>query len=161
MENTADGSLLFLQNMISKMVDDKNGSRIAIIFNGSPLFTGDAGGGESNIRKWIIESDMLEGIISLPTDLFYNTGISTYIWVLTNKKEKKRKGKIELVNASDFSKPMRKSLGSKRKFIDKTQIDEIEKIYQSFQDTKYSKIFDNSDFGYTKITIERQKNLVS
>ncbi|MCT7589781.1 type I restriction-modification system subunit M [Aliarcobacter butzleri] len=155
----SDGSLLFLQNMISKMVDDENGSRIAIIFNGSPLFTGDAGGGESNIRKWIIESDMLEGIISLPTDLFYNTGISTYIWVLTNKKEKKRRGKIQLVNASDFSKPMRKSLGSKRKFIDKTQIDEIEKIYQSFQESKYSKIFDNSDFGYTKITIERLKNL--
>lgn len=155
----SDGSLLFLQNMISKMVDDENGSRIAIIFNGSPLFTGDAGGGESNIRKWIIESDMLEGIISLPTDLFYNTGISTYIWVLTNKKEEKRKGKIQLVNASDFSKPMRKSLGSKRKFIDKTQIDEIEKIYQNFQESKYSKIFDNSDFGYTKITIERPKNL--
>ncbi|MCT7585588.1 type I restriction-modification system subunit M [Aliarcobacter butzleri] len=155
----SDGSLLFLQNMISKMVDDENGSRIAIIFNGSPLFTGDAGGGESNIRKWIIESDMLEGIISLPTDLFYNTGISTYIWVLTNKKEQKRKGKIQLVNASDFSKPMRKSLGSKRKFIDKTQIDEIEKIYQSFQESKYSKIFDNTDFGYTKITIERPKNL--
>ncbi|WP_323659454.1 type I restriction-modification system subunit M [Aliarcobacter butzleri] len=155
----SDGSLLFLQNMISKMVDDENGSRIAIIFNGSPLFTGDAGGGESNIRKWIIESDMLEGIISLPTDLFYNTGISTYIWVLTNKKEQKRRGKIQLVNASDFSKPMRKSLGSKRKFIDKTQIDEIEKIYQSFQESKYSKIFDNSDFGYTKITIERLKNL--
>ncbi|AXX95425.1 type I restriction-modification system subunit M [Arcobacter ellisii] len=155
----SDGSLLFLQNMISKMVDDENGSRIAIIFNGSPLFTGDAGGGESNIRKWIIESDMLEGIISLPTDLFYNTGISTYIWVLTNKKEEKRRGKIELVNASDFSKPMRKSLGSKRKFIDKTQIDEIEKIYQTFQESKYSKIFDNSDFGYTKITIERPKNL--
>ncbi|WP_151951388.1 type I restriction-modification system subunit M [Aliarcobacter butzleri] len=155
----SDGSLLFLQNMISKMVDDENGSRIAIIFNGSPLFTGDAGGGESNIRKWIIESDMLEGIISLPTDLFYNTGISTYIWVLTNKKEQKRRGKIQLVNASDFSKPMRKSLGSKRKFIDKTQIDEIEKIYQSFQESKYSKIFDNSDFGYTKITIERPKNL--
>lgn len=155
----SDGSLLFLQNMISKMIDDENGSRIAIIFNGSPLFTGDAGGGESNIRKWIIESDMLEGIISLPTDLFYNTGISTYIWVLTNKKDEKRKGKIQLVNASDFSKPMRKSLGSKRKFIDKTQIDEIEKIYQSFQESKYSKIFDNSDFGYTKITIERPKNL--
>lgn len=156
----SDGSLLFLQNMISKMVDDENGSRIAIIFNGSPLFTGDAGGGESNIRKWIIESDMLEGIISLPTDLFYNTGISTYIWVLTNKKDEKRKGKIELVNASDFSKPMRKSLGSKRKFIDsKDQIPEIEKIYQSFQESKYSKIFDNSDFGYTKITIERPKNL--
>lgn len=156
----SDGSLLFLQNMINKMVDDESGSRIAIIFNGSPLFTGDAGGGESNIRKWIIESDMLEGIIALPTDLFYNTGISTYIWVLTNKKEEKRKGKIQLVNASDFSKPMRKSLGNKRKFIDsKEQIPEIEKIYQSFQESKYSKIFDNRDFGFTKITIERPKNL--
>ena len=112
------------------MVDDESGSRIAIIFNGSPLFTGDAGGGESNIRKWIIESDMLEGIIALPTDLFYNTGISTYIWVLTNKKEKKRKGKIQLVNASDFSKQMRKSMGNKRKFIDETQIKDIEKIKQ-------------------------------
>jgi type I restriction enzyme M protein len=141
------------------MVDDESGSRIAIIFNGSPLFTGDAGGGESNIRKWIIESDMLEGIISLPTDLFYNTGISTYIWVLTNKKEKKRKGKIQLVNASDFSKPMRKSLGNKRKFIDKTQIEEIENIYKTFEESNNSKIFDNRDFGFTKITIERPKNL--
>jgi type I restriction enzyme M protein len=156
----SDGSLLFLQNMISKMIEDDSGSRIAIIFNGSPLFTGDAGGRESNIRKWIIESDMLEGIISLPTDLFYNTGISTYIWILTNKKDEIRKGKIQLVNASDFSKPMRKSLGSKRKFIDsKEQIPEIEKIYKAFEDSKYSKIFDNSDFGYTKITIERPKNL--
>lgn len=155
----SDGSLLFLQNMISKMVDDEQGSRIAIIFNGSPLFTGDAGGGESNIRKWIIESDMLEGIISLPTDLFYNTGISTYIWVLTNKKEKKREGKIQLVNASDFSKLMRKSLGSKRKYIDKEQIEEIEDIYKVFENSKHSKIFDNSDFGYVKVTVERPKTL--
>ncbi|WP_219713289.1 HsdM family class I SAM-dependent methyltransferase, partial [Clostridioides difficile] len=98
----SDGSLLFLQNMISKMYDDEEGSRIAIIFNGSPLFTGDAGSGESNIRKWIIENDLLEGIIALPTDMFYNTGIATYIWVLTNKKEDKRKGKIQLVNASEY-----------------------------------------------------------
>ena len=158
----SDGSLLFLQNMISKMVEDNEGSRIAIIFNGSPLFTGDAKSGESNIRKWIIENDMLEGIISLPTDLFYNTGISTYIWVLTNQKSKKRKGKIQLVNASKFSKPMRKSLGSKRKFIDKSQIEEIEKLYKSFdknEDRKNSKIFDNKDFGFTKVTVERPKNL--
>jgi len=153
----SDGSLLFLQNMINKMIIDSEGSRISIIFNGSPLFTGDAGGGESNIRKWIIENDMLEGIISLPTDLFYNTGISTYIWVLTNKKSKIRKGKIQLVNASDFSKPMRKSLGNKRKFITAEQITDIEKIYKSFESTKYSKIFDNSDFGYTKVTVERPK----
>lgn len=155
----SDGSLLFLQNMISKMVDDKEGSRISIIFNGSPLFTGDAGGGESNIRKWIIENDMLEGIISLPTDLFYNTGISTYIWVLTNNKSKKRKGKIQLVNASDFFKPMRKSLGSKRKFINPEQIIEIESIYKAFENSKHSKIFDNKDFGYTKVTVERPKNI--
>jgi type I restriction enzyme M protein len=158
----SDGSLLFLQNMINKMADDKEGSRIAIIFNGSPLFTGDAGSGESDIRKWIIEKDMLEGIISLPTDLFYNTGISTYIWVLTNKKSKKRKGKIQLVNASDFSKPMRKSLGSKRKFIEPSQIVEIEKLYKNFDDnkaSKNSKIFDNRDFGFTKVTVEKPKNL--
>lgn len=111
----SDGSLLFLQNMISKMYDDEEGSRIAIIFNGSPLFTGDAGSGESNIRKWIIEEDLLEGIIALPTDMFYNTGIATYIWVLTNKKEEKRKGKIQLVNASEYYQSMRKSLGNKRK----------------------------------------------
>ena len=155
----SDGSLLFLQNMISKMVDDKEGSRISIIFNGSPLFTGDAGGGESNIRKWIIENDMLEGIISLPTDLFYNTGISTYIWILSNQKSQKRKGKIQLVNASSFSKPMRKSLGNKRKYIDaKDQIPEIEKIYKSFTNSKYSKVFDNRDFGYTKVTVERPKS---
>ena len=155
----SDGSLLFLQNMIRKMVKDKEGSRIAIIFNGSPLFTGDAGSGESNIRKWIIENDMLEGIIALPTDLFYNTGISTYIWVLTNKKSKKRKGKIQLVNASDFSKPMRKSLGSKRKFIDEAQIIEIEKLYKAFESSKNSKLFDNSDFGFTKVSVERPKAL--
>lgn len=157
----SDGSLLFLQNMISKMVQDEEGSRIAIIFNGSPLFTGDAGSGESEIRRWIIENDMLEGIISLPTDLFYNTGISTYIWVLTNQKSAKRKGKIQLVNASEFSKPMRKSLGSKRKFIEPSQIEDIEKLYKNFdnQDTKNSKIFDNSDFGFTKVTVERPKNL--
>ncbi len=155
----SDGSLLFLQNMISKMTDDKEGSRIAIIFNGSPLFTGDAGGGESNIRKWIIENDMLEGIISLPTDLFYNTGIFTYVWVLTNKKSKQRKGKIQLVDASSFFKPMRKSMGNKRKLIKPEQIIEIENIYKLFETSKNSKVFDNTDFGYTKVTVERPKNL--
>jgi type I restriction enzyme M protein len=129
----SDGSLLFLQNMISKMYDDEEGSRIAIIFNGSPLFTGDAGSGESNIRRWIIENDMLEGIIALPTDMFYNTGIATYIWVITNRKTENRKGKIQLVNATDFYVPMRKSLGNKRKEISTEQIQEIKSIYESFE----------------------------
>ena len=155
----SDGSLLFLQNMISKMYDDEEGSRIAIIFNGSPLFTGDAGSGESNIRKWIIEEDLLEGIIALPTDMFYNTGIATYIWVLTNKKEEKRKGKIQLVNASEYYQSMRKSLGNKRKEITPEQIKEIKEIYEKFEESENSKIFDNEDFGYRKVTIERPLKL--
>ena len=155
----SDGSLLFLQNMISKMYDDEEGSRIAIIFNGSPLFTGDAGSGESNIRKWIIEEDLLEGIIALPTDMFYNTGIATYIWVLTNKKEAKRKGKIQLVNASEYYQLMRKSLGNKRKEISAEQIKEITSLYSSFEESENSKIFDNEDFGYRKITVERPLKL--
>lgn len=155
----SDGSLLFLQNMISKMYDDEEGSRIAIIFNGSPLFTGDAGGGESNIRRWIIENDMLEGIIALPTDMFYNTGIATYIWVITNRKAENRKGKIQLVNATDFYVPMRKSLGNKRKEISSEQIKEIKSIYESFEPSENCKIFDNKEFGYRKITIERPLRL--
>lgn len=155
----SDGSLLFLQNMISKMYDDEEGSRISIIFNGSPLFTGDAGSGESNIRRWIIENDLLEGIIALPTDMFYNTGIATYIWVLTNKKEDKRKGKIQLVNATEYYQSMRKSLGNKRKEITNEQIEEIKEIYERFEESKNSKIFDNKDFGYRKITIERPLKL--
>ena len=155
----SDGSLLFLQNMINKMKTDEDGSRIAIILNGSPLFTGDAGSGESNIRRWIIESDMLEGIIALPTDMFYNTGISTYVWVLTNKKSPKRKGKIQLVDGSNFYKPMRKSLGNKRKKISRDQIKEIKEIYSKFEETELSKIFDNEDFGFRKITVDRPLKL--
>lgn len=155
----SDGSLLFLENMISKMYDDDEGSRIAIIFNGSPLFTGDAGSGESNIRKWIIENDLLEGIIALPTDMFYNTGIATYIWVLTNRKDEKRKGKIQLVNATDYYKLMRKSLGNKRKEMTLEQIQEVKDIYESFEPSEKCKIFDNEDFGYRKITIERPLKL--
>lgn len=155
----SDGSLLFLQNMISKMYDDEEGSRIAVIFNGSPLFTGDAGSGESNIRKWIIENDYLEGIIALPTDMFYNTGIATYIWVLTNKKEEKRKGKVQLVNASEYYQLMRKSLGNKRKEITPEQIKEITSLYSSFEESENSKIFDNEDFGYRKVTVERPLKL--
>lgn len=123
------------------MHKDEEGSRIAIIFNGSPLFTGDAGSGESNIRRWIIENDLLEGIIALPTDMFYNTGIATYIWVLTNRKDKKRKGKIQLVNATEYYQSMRKSLGNKRKEITPEQIQEIKEIYKKFESTENSKIF--------------------
>lgn len=155
----SDGSFLFLENMMSKMYQDEEGSRIAIIFNGSPLFIGDAGSGESNIRKWIIENDLLEGIIALPTDMFYNTGIATYIWVITNRKEEKRKGKIQLVNATEYYQSMRKSLGNKRKEISKDQIQEIKALYEKFEENEKCKIFDNEDFGYRKITVERPLKL--
>ncbi len=149
----SDGALMFLQHMISKM--EPNGSRIAIIFNGSPLFTGDAGSGESNIRKWIIESDWLEAIIAMPTELFYNTGIATYIWVVTNKKPAKRAGRIQMINAVDFYNKMRKSLGNKRNFITPDHIQRITEIYKAFREGEYCKIFDNEDLGYTKVTVER------
>ena len=150
---SSDGALMFLQHMISKM--EAGGSRIAIIFNGSPLFTGDAGSGESNIRKWIIENDWLEAVIAMPTDMFYNTGISTYIWMVTNRKPKHRKGKVQLINAVDFAAPMRKSLGSKRQYFTDDHVRDITKIYADFAESKVSKIFDNEDFGYTKVTVER------
>ena len=150
---SSDGALLFLQHMISKM--EAGGSRIAIIFNGSPLFTGDAGSGESDIRKWIIENDWLEAVIAMPTEMFYNTGIATYIWMVTNRKPEQRKGKVQLINAVDFSAPMRKSLGNKRKYFTDEHIQQITKIYRGFEEGKYSKIFDNEDFGYTKVTVER------
>lgn len=161
----SDGSLLFLQHLISKMKQDEKGSRIAIIFNGSPLFTGDAGSGESEIRRWIIENDMLEGIIALPDQLFYNTGISTYIWIVTNRKNSDpmrgpvRTGKIQLVNAVDFYQKMRKSLGNKRNEISEEQIKEITRIYGEFKENEYCKIFDNEDFGYQKIVVERPLRL--
>ncbi len=162
-----DGSLLFLQTMIAKMIparkndsgEYEGGSRIAIVFNGSPLFTGSAGSGESDIRKWIIENDWLEAVIALPNDLFYNTGIATYIWVLTNRKEQKRKGKVQLVNAVGFSEKMRKSLGSKRNLITDKQIDEITRIYGEFEQNGLVRIFDNDDFGYERITVERPLRL--
>jgi len=162
-----DGSLLFLQTMLSKMIpvtkndkgQEEGGSRMAIVFNGSPLFTGSAGSGESNIRKWIIENDWLESVIALPNDLFYNTGIATYIWVLTNRKEQKRKGKVQLINAADFFEKMRKSLGSKRNQISEKQIDEITATYGKFEQNDLTKIFDNEDFGYERITVERPLRL--
>lgn len=150
----SDGSFLFLQHMISKMKQDGKGSRIGIIFNGSPLFTGDAGSGPSNIRKWIIENDMLEAIVALPEQLFYNTGIATYIWIVTNRKKTKREGKVQLINAVDMYEKMSSSLGNKRNEISDKQIDEIVRIYGDYTESKKCKIFDNDDFGYRKITIE-------
>ena len=157
-----DGSLLFLLHMMSKMKDETTGTRIGIIFNGSPLFNGGAGSGESEIRKWIIEKDYLETIIALPDQLFYNTGISTYLWIVTNRKSKDRKGKVQLINATSYfkdgsSKDSVRSLGSKRKFISPEQIEEITKIYGEFEESKVCKIFDNSDFAYHRITVDRPK----
>lgn len=150
---TSDGSLLFLQHMISKMKEE--GSRIGVVFNGSPLFTGDSGSGESEIRKWIIENDWLECIVSLPDQLFFNTGISTYIWIVTNKKDAARKGKVQLIDGSSFFKPMKKSLGSKRKFINEGQTNDLIQLYQNFEETEFSKIYNNEFFGYTKVVIEQ------
>ena len=183
-----DGALLFLQHMLAKMrAPQDGGSRIAIVFNGSPLFTGDAGSGESEIRRWIIENDWLEAIVALPEQLFYNTGISTYLWVLTNRKERLRKGKVHLVDARQFWVQMEKSLGNKRRRIgdpsdkekDPNHIAELTKIFGNFQDGEtrkfteedaishepvervhvVSKVFDNEDFGYHKITVERPLRL--
>ncbi len=150
-----DGQMLFLQTAVSKM--KPQGSRIAIIHNGSPLFTGDAGSGPSEIRKYIIENDLLEAIVALPNDIFYNTGIATYIWVLSNKKPSFRKGKVQLINANKLYEKRRKSLGNKRNDIPKHYIDEITKLYGEFKESKISKIFDNEDFGFSKIVVERPK----
>ena len=155
----SDGSFLFLQHMISKMRPENGGARLAIVFNGSPLFSGGAGGGESEIRKWIIENDMLEAIIALPDQLFYNTGISTYIWIVTNRKEKERKGKIQFINAIGFFKKMARSLGNKRNEIGEDHIAEITKIYGAFKSGEYCKIFKNEYFGYTRVTVERPLKL--
>jgi type I restriction enzyme M protein len=150
---TSDGSLLFLQHMISKM--ESKGSRIGVVFNGSPLFTGDSGSGESEIRKWIIENDWLESVVQLPDSLFFNTGITTYIWIVNNKKKPNRKGKVQLIDGSNLSKPMKKSLGSKRKEVSDEQRDFILKTYTDFKESKISKIFPNQFFGFTKVTIEQ------
>lgn len=152
----SDGSFLFIQQMISKMKKpEEGGSRIAIVFNGSPLFTGDAGSGESEIRRWIIENDWLEAIIALPDQLFYNTGIFTYIWLVTNKKHEDRKRKVQLIDARKLFEKMRKSLGQKRHLVSEEQIAEIIKIYKSFEESAKCKIYDNEFFGYHKITVER------
>ena len=147
----SDSQLLFLQNAISKMKPE--GSKVAIIHNGSALFKGDAGSGESEIRRYVIENDLLDCIIQLPNDMFYNTGIATYIWILSNKKPGHRAGKVQLINASEFYNKMRKNLGSKRNELSKEHIDNITKIYGDFVENEYSKIFDNDYFGYRKVTV--------
>ncbi|MEK5068589.1 type I restriction-modification system subunit M [Sporosarcina sp. FSL K6-1508] len=160
---SSDGQLLFLLHLISKMkpvtAENPQGSRLAIIMNGSPLFTGDAGSGESEIRKYVLENDLVEGIVAMPNDLFYNTGIATYIWILTNDKAPLRKGKVQLVNAVEFSKKMKKSMGSKRNEISEEQLNEIVRLYGDFKEGEHIKIFDNEDFGYAKIKVERPLRL--
>ncbi|WP_206474204.1 class I SAM-dependent DNA methyltransferase [Dietzia sp. KRD202] len=165
----SDGSLLFLMHLIKKMRPVRKpgdqGSRLAIVLNGSPLFTGGAGSGESNIRQWIIENDLLDAIIALPTDMFYNTGISTYIWILDNAKSDERKGKVQLINAVDMYGKMRKSLGSKRKELRPQDIQKICELYDAFRhdddpdQPALSKVFNNADFGYRTITVERPLQL--
>ena len=166
-----DGALLFLQHMVAKFepvrpAEHKHGSRLAIVLSGSPLFTGGAGSGESDIRRWIIENDWLEAIIALPEQMFYNTGIGTYVWIVTNRKKKRRKGKIQLLDARDAgfwtpggSEESRRSLGDKRRHIATPQIAEIVRLYGRFAAGERSKIFGNADFGYTRVTVERPLRL--
>ena len=149
----SDGQLLFLQHMLSKM--EPNGSKIGVVTNGSPLFSGSAGSGESNIRRWIIENDWLDCIIALPKDLFYNTGIATYIWILTNNKPSQRRGKVQLIDASTFCIPAKKSLGSKRNDIRPEHIEHVLKLYTEYQENEFCKIFPNTFFGAYELTIEQ------
>jgi len=157
----SDGSLLFLLHLRSKMRPAKDGgSRFGIVLNGSPLFTGGAGSGESEIRRYMLENDLVEAIIGLPTDMFYNTGISTYVWIVSNRKPAARKGKIQLIDASSFWQKMRKSLGSKRKELSPEHIDDITRLFGNFEEltregVPISRIFKNEDFGYRTITVER------
>jgi type I restriction enzyme M protein len=157
----SDGSLLFLLHLISKMRPAvEGGGRLAIVLNGSPLFTGGAGSGESEIRRYVLENDLLEAIIGLPTDMFYNTGISTYVWILSNRKPERRKGYVQLIDASSFWQKMRKSLGSKRKEMSDEHIAEITRLFGEFVEiskdgTPISRIFRNEAFGYRTITVER------
>ena len=158
----SDGSLLFLMHLISKMRPasaTSDGSRIGIILNGSPLFTGGAGSGESEIRRYVLENDLLDALVALPTDMFYNTGIATYIWVLSNHKPAERRGKVLLINASDLHTPMRKSLGSKRKQLSDEAINEIVALYSRYEASPIAKIFPTSAFGYRRITVERPLKL--
>jgi type I restriction enzyme M protein len=156
----SDGQLLFLQHLLCRMKEpNEGGSRVAIVMNGSPLFTGDAGSGESEIRRWILENDWLEAIVAMPEQLFYNTGIPTYVWVLTNRKPKSRKNKVQLIDATAIWTPMRKSLGDKRREITPEQIGEITRLFETFKECTQSRIFKTNDFGFRKITVERPLRL--
>ena len=157
---SSDGQMLFLANLLSKMKHDSRlGSRIAEVHNGSSLFTGDAGQGESNIRRWIIENDWLEAIVALPLNMFYNTGIATYIWVLTNRKPAHRQGKVQLIDATSWFKPLRKNLGKKNCELSEADIGKICDTFLAFEETEQSKIFPNAAFGYAKVTVERPLRL--
>ena len=156
----SDGSLLFLLHLVKKMRPTQDGGgRIGIVLNGSPLFTGNAGSGESEIRRYLLEQDLVEAIIALPTDMFYNTGIATYIWILDNDKSTERRGKVQLVDSTQLFEKMRKNLGSKRKEISPQNLKDIVKTYAAFHETETSKIFKNTDFGYRQITVERPLRL--
>ncbi|MDP9736548.1 type I restriction-modification system subunit M [Curtobacterium sp. 260] len=156
----SDGAMLFLMHLVSKMrKPEDGGSRMAIVLNGSPLFSGGAGGGESNIRKWLLDNDLVETIIGLPKDMFYNTGISTYIWILTNRKDGDRKGRVQLIDGREMFIKLRKGLGSKRNELSQQNIDTIVRLYAGFQDGEHSKIFRNEDFLYRTITVERPLKL--
>jgi type I restriction enzyme M protein len=155
----SDGSLLFVQHMISKMRRDAGVSRVAVVLNGSPLFTGGAGSGESEIRRWIIENDWLEAIVGLPTELFYNTGIATYVWIITNQKTAESRGKVQLIDATASWQRMRKSLGQKRKLIPDDARAEIVRAFGDLVESDTSKVFDNQDFGFPRITVERPLRL--
>ena len=156
----SDGQLMFLANMVSKMKENTPlGSRIAEVHNGSSLFTGDAGQGESNIRRWIIENDWLEAIVALPLNMFYNTGIATYVWIITNKKPEHRKGFVQLINATEWYRPLRRNLGQKTRELSDEDIQRICNTFLAFEDTEESKIFPNEAFGYWKVTVERPLRL--
>jgi type I restriction enzyme M protein len=156
---TSDGQLMFLANKLAKMKTTGQGSRIAEVHNGSSLFTGDAGQGESNIRRWIIESDWLEAIIALPNNMFYNTGIATYIWVISNRKAEQRRGKVQLIDATKRFTPLRKNLGSKNAELGHSNIVSILDEFMAFEETATSKIFPNAAFGYWKVTVDRPLKL--
>jgi type I restriction enzyme M protein len=152
--------MLFLLHLVSKMREPEDGgSRMAIVLNGSPLFSGGAGGGESNIRKWLLDNDLVEAIIGLPKDMFYNTGISTYIWILTNRKDGHRKGRVQLIEGREMFNKLRKGLGSKRNELTTQNIETIVGLYAGFEDREHSKIFRNEDFLYRTITVERPLKL--
>src|SRR5690606_27608368 len=152
---SSDGQMLFLANMLSKMKrGTKLGSRIAEVHNGSSLFTGDAGQGESNIRRWIIENDWLEAIVALPLNMFYNTGIATYVWVLTNRKPEHRRGRVQLIDATSWYKPLRKNRGKKNRELSAEDIQRICDTVLDFKETAQSKILPNASFGYWKVTVE-------